>query len=405
MTATALTLPQRAAVALGSAEHEAKLKELAAKHADIVEIKNVAGREQCHGAMMVLANARIAITKSGKAAREDATAFSKAVIEEEKRLIGIIEPEESRLRTMRDDWDAEREREKQAKAEAEKRRIAALQERITEIRGAVAAASTCSPANVLEHIGDIERMVIDASFEEFQGQAQLAKDETLDKLREIHAQAVAREEEAARLKAEREELARLRAAEEERQRVAAAERAEEERKARAEYEAEQARLAAEREKQEAELRVQREAHERQLAAERAEAERIAREREAKARAEREEADRIAREKWKAEQAELQAERERQAAEAKRIVDERAELERQQREAEEQRRREEEARRAAEDAADKKIRDAAYQMLDALRQWRYAEQTGDSEELANARKSRDEAIDAATVVDAEFKEAS
>lgn len=370
---TELTLPQRAAVALGSAEHEAKLKELAAKHADIVEIKNPAGREQCHGAMMTLANARVSISKAGKAARDDANAFSKAVIAEEKRLIEIIEPEESRLRGMRDEWDAEREREKEAKAAAERQRIAALQERITEIRGAVAAASFgCSSALVLEHIGDIERMVVDASFEEFQGQAQLAKDETLDKLREIHAAAVAREEEAARLKAEqeaeaarlaaeREELARLRAAEEERQAIAAAERAEEERKARAEYEAEQARLAAERA----------------------------------------EADRIAREKLAAEEAKLRAERERQAAEEKRLAEDRAELDRQKREAEEQRRREEEAARAAKDAADMQIRNAAYQMLDALRQWRYAEQTGDSEELANARKSRDEAIDAATVADTEL----
>ncbi|MEM5429373.1 hypothetical protein [Cupriavidus oxalaticus] len=400
---TELTLPQRAAVALGSADHEAKLKELAAKHADIVEIKNPAGREQCHGAMMVLANARIAITKAGKEARDDATKFSKAVIEEEKRLIAIIEPEESRLRTMRDDWDAEREREKQAKAEAERQRIADLHYQIARIREWVTVATGRKPDEVAEIIQDVTNTPIDASFEEFQGQAQLAKDETLDKLREIHAAAVAREEEAARLKAEREELARLRAAEEERQRVAAAERAEEERKAREAYEAEQARLAEERAAQEAELRAQREAHERQLAAERAEADRIAREEEAKARAEREEADRVAREKWKAEQAELQAERERQAAEAQRLADERAEMERQQREAEEQRRRDEEAKRAAADAADAQIRAAACQMLDALRQWSYAEQTGDSEELANARKARDAAIDAATLVDAEFKE--
>ncbi|WP_284459587.1 hypothetical protein [Cupriavidus campinensis] len=397
-TSTELTLPQRAAVALGSAEHEAKLKELAAKHADIVEIKNPAGREQAHGAMMTLATARIAITKAGKAARDDANAFSKAVIAEEKRLIEIIEPEESRLRGMRDEWDAAREREKEAKAATERQRIAALQERITEIRGAVAAASFgCSPALVLEHIGDIERMVIDSSFEEFQGQAQLAKDETLDKLREIHAAAVAREEEAARLKAEqeaeaarlaaeREELARLRAEAAERERVAAAQRAEEERQAREAREAEERRLAEERAAQEATLRAEREAHERQLAAERAEA------------------DRIAREKLAAEEAELRAERERQAAEAKRLADERAELDRQQREAEEQRRRDEAARQAHADAADAQVRGAAYEMLDALRQWRYAEQTGDADELANARKARDEAIDAATLVDAEFVEA-
>ena len=154
---TALTLPERAAIALGTKEHEANLLALAKKHADIVEIKNPAGREQCHGAMMALANARIAISKAGKEARDDATKFSKAVIEEEKRLIAIIEPEEDRLRGLRDTWDAEREREKQAKAEAEKRRIAGLQERIAEIRGAVAAAATCKPSLVLEHIGDIEQ--------------------------------------------------------------------------------------------------------------------------------------------------------------------------------------------------------------------------------------------------------
>lgn len=376
---TELTLPERAAVALGSAEHETKLKELAVKHADITEIKNGAGRDQCHAAMMMLANARVAITKAGKEARDDANAFAKAVIAEEKRLISIIEPEESRLRALRDEWDEERERERQAKAEAEKRRIAALQERITEIRGAVAAASTSSSANVLEHIGDIERMVIDASFEEFQGQAQLAKDETLDKLREIHAAAVAREEEAARLKAEREELARLRAEAEVREREAAAKRAEEERKAQEARDAEERRLAAERAAQEAELRAQREEHDKQLAKERAEA------------------DRIAREKWKAEQAELQAERDRQAAEAQRLADERAELERQQREAEEQRRREEARARAEKDAADAQIRRTAPQMLDALMQWRCAEQTKDKVELENARKARDAAIEAATIV--------
>lgn len=385
---TELTLPQRAAVALGSAEHEAKLKDLAAKHADIVDIKNAAGREQAHGAMMVLANARISITKAGKEARDDATKFSKAVIEEEKRLIAIIEPEESRLRGMRDEWDAEREREKEAKAAAERQRIAALQERITEIRGAVAAASFCSPANVLEHIGDIERMVIDAGFEEFQGQAQLAKDETLDKLREIYAAAVAREEEAARLTAEREELERLRKEAAEREAAATAQRAEEVR-----------RMAEERAAQEAELRAQREAQERQLAAERAESERIAREKlaaeEAELRKEREEQQRL-----------LVAERERQAAEAKRLADERAELERQQREAEEQRRREEYARLEAEarelerrQAAFRTVQKAAPLLLEACQA-----ALAECPDLNCAAQLRT-AIDAATVVEPEFAEAA
>ncbi|CAJ0737798.1 hypothetical protein R16034_00852 [Ralstonia edaphis] len=367
---TALTLPERAAIALGTAKHEANLLALAKKHADIVEIKNPAGREQCHGAMMTLANARIAISKAGKEARDDATKFSKAVIEEEKRLISIIEPEEDRLRGLRDAWDAEREREKQAKAEAEKCRIAALQERIAEIRGAVAAAATCKPDLVLEHIGDIERMVIDASFEEFQGQAQLAKDETLDKLREIHAQAVAREEEAARMAAEREELDRLRREEAERQAQAAAARAEEER-----------RLAAERETQEAQLRAEREAHERQLASERAEA------------------DRIAREKLAAEEAELRAQREAQEAEARRLAEARAQLEHQQREAEEQRKREEAQRAAAAQAADEQLRSAAHLLLAACKA-----ALAEGPDMFCAAQLR-AAIDAAEVVDAEMPKAA
>ncbi|HBO83091.1 MAG TPA: hypothetical protein DD502_33735, partial [Cupriavidus sp.] len=239
-------------------------------------------REQAHGAMMTLANARVSITKAGKAARDDANAFSKAVIAEEKRLIEIIEPEETRLRTMRDEWDAEREREKEAKAAAERQRITVQQARIARIRDAVTFAAGRSPAQVQEVIADIDGTAVDATFEEFQGQAQLAKDETLDKLREIHAAAIEREVEAARLKAEqeaeaarlaaeREELERLRKEAAEREAAAAAARAEEERKAREEREAEECRLATERAAQEATLRAEREAHERQMAAERAEA--------------------------------------------------------------------------------------------------------------------------------------
>lgn len=401
-TSTELTVPQRAAVALGSAEHEIKLKELAAKHADITEIKNPAGREQAHAAMMTLANARVAITKAGKTARDDANAFSKAVIAEQDRLVAIIEPEETRLRTMRDEWDAEREREKQAKAEAEARRIAIIREHIDDIRAIPGKLVGLPSVRIQTEIEDLASLKIDLDrFAEFTGEATTVRDAMLDYLRGMHTAAVEREEEAARLKAEREELERLRKEAAEREAAAAAARAEEERKAREEREAEEKRLAAERHAQELALRAQREAHEATLRAEREEADRIAREAEAKARAEREEADRVAREKWKAEQAELQAERDRQAAESKRIADERAELERQQRVADEQRRREEAQRQAQADAAEKQVRDAAYQMLDALRQWRYAEQTNDSEELVNARKARDAAIDAAELVDAEL----
>ncbi|PTE02682.1 hypothetical protein [Pandoraea apista] len=314
---TALTVVERAAVALGSDKLHGDLVALAKKSADITEIKNAAGREQCHAAMMALANTRTSITKTGKAARDDANAFSKAVIAEEKRLIDLIEPEEMRLRMLRDGWDEAREAEKRAKAEAEARRIAAIREHIDDIRSIATRMVGCASHAIAVEIEDLEAIGITLDrFQELTGEAEAARSETLDKLSSMYRAALdaeleaarikaEQEAEAARLAAEREELARLRAEAAQREAEAAAARA-----------ADEKRLAEERAAQEAELRAKREAQERELAAERAEA------------------DRLARERLAAEEAEMRAERERQAVEAKRIADERAELDRQQREREE-----------------------------------------------------------------------
>ena len=88
---TELTVTARAALALSSEQTRKDLKELVAKSANIREVKNAAGRDECHGAAMALVRARTTITKTGKAAREDAAAFQKAVIAEEKSLIAITE--------------------------------------------------------------------------------------------------------------------------------------------------------------------------------------------------------------------------------------------------------------------------------------------------------------------------
>jgi len=66
---------------------------------------------------LMLRDARVNITKKGKELREDAVKFQKAVIEKEKELIAIIEPEENRLKEVEDDA-------KKAKLRAE--RIAVL---------------------------------------------------------------------------------------------------------------------------------------------------------------------------------------------------------------------------------------------------------------------------------------
>lgn len=299
---TALTVVQRAVAALGyNAETVKSLTELAEGSKHIVAITNDDSYKQIHGARMQLKTTRVEIEKRGKTAREDATAFSKAVIAEEKRLIGLIEPEEKRLGTIQQAHDDRIEAEKQAKIRAEQERVAGIQSRIAEFRGCVEMVLRHSPmpaTQIAEHIEDLKKIAVDDSFAEFRGNAEIEMADTLKRLGELHTAAVNREAEDARLAAERAEIDRQRAEQEkrnrvERERIAAEEAAS--RKIREAAEAEAAEnLRKEREAFEAEQAAARErqaAEDRRIAAERAELERRQREEreaaEAKARAEQE----------------------------------------------------------------------------------------------------------------------
>lgn len=366
---TTLAPAARAVIALKSTETEAHLRALVTKAQGIAAVADRNGRDLAHSVGMELKRARTSIEKAGKAAREDATAFSKAVIAEEKRLSGIVESEEGRLLALRDEFDARAEAERRAKAAAEAARVQRHQQRIATIRETLAAAALEGSEGIAQLIAGVEAVDCSAeACEEFAEATTLAWAEVLDKLRTMRAAAVEREAEAARLQAEREELARQRAEQERRDAEAAAARAAEERaaaeKREAEAAAERKRLADERAAQEAELRRQREAQEAELArqrAELAEAQRIAAaviaEQERQAAAARAEADRIAREAREAEEAKAAQERaeaervakEAREAEQRRIDAERAEQQRQEAEAAAARQREEEARRAQEAA--------------------------------------------------------
>lgn len=67
--------------------------------------------EAIKSARIKLKNARVAITKTGKALREDALSFQRAVISKEKELVSIIEPEEDRLAGLEEAADKAVERE------------------------------------------------------------------------------------------------------------------------------------------------------------------------------------------------------------------------------------------------------------------------------------------------------
>jgi len=259
-------------------------------------------------------------------------------------LLELEEPIDQQIKAE----EARKEAEKAAKAEAERKRVAVHIDGIQQIRAHLSDCAGASSDAIALSIKEVEQYECGPAWEEFQGQAQDAKNDTLDKLREMHDAAVANEAEQARIKseqeaeaariaAERAELAKLRAEQEARDREAAAIRAEQERKdreAREAVEREQAaKLAAERAAQAEELRKQREAQEAELRAQR----------EAQAKAD----------------AEAAAAR---RAEEARLAAERAELRRQQDEAAAAQRAAEEAKHAA----DMRIRGLAHEMLAALK---------------------------------------
>jgi hypothetical protein len=208
---TALTLPQRAAVALGAAEHEIKLRALLTNSSGIVTVTNKAGRDECHTAYMVLKNARISITSVADGATEDAKAFTKAVKAEALRLLTITEAEESRLQALRDGFDADEKVRKDALIAAERARVDAIQARIAAIRDLPLQTVGKSSAEISAVIFSLAAKSIDDSFEEFADQAGAARLESLDKMagaenaqRAIEIEAESRHQEGVRQQAERE---------------------------------------------------------------------------------------------------------------------------------------------------------------------------------------------------------
>lgn len=246
---TALTVTQRATLALGLSDIEKTLQELAGKSTSITAITNADGYEQCRSSRIALKNQRIEIEKRGKEARDDAQKFSKAVIAEQNRLIAIIEPEEARLQKLESAHDDAIEAAKQARIDAELKRVTYLQERVTYLRGNQSLTSMTDSALLAEHISDLEGEPVDDSFQEFRQQAEDAKAAGLARLRQLHAASIERETEQARIEAEREELAELRAIQAKRDAEERARIAEEERKQReklaAEVAAERKRIAEE----------------------------------------------------------------------------------------------------------------------------------------------------------------
>lgn len=285
-----VAITDRAKRALAYADTRQQLETLAAQSAGITAITTRDGYAEANRARIELKTARVEIEKRGKAAREDAQTFCSAVISAEKELVGIVKPEEKRLQSMQDEWDAAREAERKAAEEAERVRVQTIRSHIANISRGPALCAGMSSEQIAVVLDDMRALEIGADFAELAGDAEGARAAAIASLEQMLSDATCREAEAAeraaaeaaraaalkaeaeRLAAERAELDRLRA-------EAAAREAAERQRLATEREAAAAIERAERAKRDEELAEQR----RQLEAERAE---LQRQREAAERAER-----------------------------------------------------------------------------------------------------------------------
>lgn len=294
---TDLTPVERAKHVLLFDKRKEQLTELAQSTQRIVGIKNAAGYQECHSARMTLKNTRVDIEKAGKTAREDATAFSKAVINAEKDLIGVISPEETRLQKIQDAWDAEREAERAEKARKESEAIAAEQAAIKKVRELPLKCVGLSADAIQKWIDATNDLDFDDIPERVREQVREIRVSVIEQLEQMAADKRAAEEAQKKLAEERAELESQKAEQAEKQkeldrqadaarkeadRLAQAERdrvADEDRKNRAAEESDrQARIAEEdRVRREADEKLQ--ADRREFERKRREAEKVERERE------------------------------------------------------------------------------------------------------------------------------
>jgi len=240
----------------------AQLQEMSAEASKftIEDFKDKEKFELGHKVRMQLRDARIQLQKIGKALRADAVEFQRRVIQKEKELVGIIEPEEKRLKELEEQAKIEKEREKR------KEMLPARKERIKALM----------PEGVPNPYIKTDDELLDMDAQAFEAYITECKQDILDKERE-------------RLEEER----RKKEEEEERRRQEEQKRLEEERR---KLEEEKRKIEEEKRRVEAEKEAQR----------RAEEARIKAEQEAKAKAEREKAE------AEAEKARIEAEKKREA---------------------------------------------------------------------------------------------
>ncbi len=259
----------------GTAELFERIAQEARSHVPDVTTKK--GRDQIGSLAMKVSKSKTFIEKCGKELVADQKAQIKLIDDDRIATVKKFDELRNEILAPRDAWE-----------QAEKDRVQAIQDKIAQFDSG--RVDIGSPLNlIVSVIAEIEAIVIDESFAEYQEQAKLQKYECLEVLRKVQV-------EREKYEAEQAELERLRQAEilrQQQERDAqiareAAERATREAEEKARFEAERVqREKAEAEQREARLKAEKEAAElRAVQAAENERKRIEAEQAAKAEAER-----------------------------------------------------------------------------------------------------------------------
>lgn len=222
-----LTPDQRAAQALSYEATAAELKALAASSTSLVRVDTEDNLAAAKAARAKLVTTRTTIARVGKEARDDANAFSKAVIAKEKALVALISPEETRLGTLVDDEVRRRAEAERVAREQEERRAEEIRSAFARIREIRDVSLETTVARIDELIEEARKLHDDPSHlpENLQAAARYEANVTTNSLKAARDRRVQADKDAAEL----EELRREKAEREDRERRAEANRQEAER--------------------------------------------------------------------------------------------------------------------------------------------------------------------------------
>ena len=279
----------------------------------LYDVETPNGMTMAKAARQAVRQPRYDVERIRKEAKAPLLAIGKKLDAEAARitteLLKLEEPIDQQIKNE----ESRKERERAEAAAKEAARVAALQGRVAAIRTYAIVPTASGSAYLQAQRDKLAAVVVDESFQEFQSEANAAKEQTAAILFGLYTAEVEAEKERARVLAERAELEKLRAEQ------AAREKAEQERQAE-ESRREREQLDRERAQQEAAAKAERDriaaeesAARKRIKDQQREADRLRKEADDKARKERE----VAEAELKRQQDALAAEREAARAHAER----------------------------------------------------------------------------------------